>query len=387
MPALTVRLQQAAPIPLDAEFSCAAGELLALVGPSGSGKTTILRVIAGLARSAAGRVMIGNQTWFDADNGIDMPPQQRRPGLVFQNYALFPHLSALGNVAIASARADAVGHARQLLTRMRLEELADRRPAQMSGGQRQRVALARALAREPQALLLDEPFSAVDQAARQDLYQELAELRSGLAIPIVLVTHDLQEAQRLADRLVVIDRGKVLAAGDIDDLLARPEIARHMPGLDAGSLLHCRVQGHDARYGLTVLAIDGDAVLRVPQVDVPVGTMVRVRVPARDVALALSQPVDVSTVNRLPGELLTLEPFDATYVDARVRIGAGVQLRARLTRESSERLALTPGLAVWCLIKSVALDRATLMLTVEPGIRPSSSAVPAANDASAASRR
>jgi molybdate transport system ATP-binding protein len=207
MPTLSVRLQQTAPIPLDAEFDCGAGELVALVGPSGSGKTTLLRVIAGVARCAEGRVAIGDDTWFDSAAGVELSPQQRRVGLVFQSYALFPHLSALDNVALASPRSDPAGHARELLARMRLDGLAVRRPAQLSGGQQQRVALARALARDPQVLLLDEPFSAVDQVTRQDLYVELAELHRSLSIPMLLVTHDLQEAQRLADRMVILDEG------------------------------------------------------------------------------------------------------------------------------------------------------------------------------------
>lgn len=382
MPTLSVRLRQAAPIPLDAQFECEAGELLALVGPSGSGKTTILRVIAGLAACSEGRVGIGDEIWLDTQRGVALPTQQRGVGLVFQTYALFPHLTAVANVALASRRADPEAHARELLARVRLDDLADRRPAQLSGGQQQRVALARALARDPQVLLLDEPFSAVDQAVRQELYAELADLRRGLAVPIVLVTHDVQEAQRLADRLVVLDHGKVVAAGTIDEVVARPGFARLVPGVEAGSLLHCRVSGHDERFGLTVLAIDGENLLRVPCVDLPVGAAVRVRIPARDVALSLSQPLDVSTVNRLPGELVALEQLDATHVDARVRIGEAVQLRARVTREAAERLALVPGLAVWCLVKSVALDRATLLMTVET-VRPTSASASAANDARA----
>jgi molybdate transport system ATP-binding protein len=368
MATLAVRLHQRAPIPLNARFDCDAGELLALVGPSGSGKTTILRVIAGLAGCAEGRVEVGGEVWLDTASDVAVPVQRRRVGLVFQNYALFPHLSALDNVAVASSRGEAAAHARELLARVRLEAFADRWPAQLSGGQQQRVALARALAREPHVLLLDEPFSAVDQVVRHELYQELAQLRRGLAIPIVLVTHDLQEAQRLADRMAVLDRGTVVATGTVDDVLALPAVAGLMPGIEAGSLLHCRVSGHDERYGLTLLDVGG-CTLRVPHVDVAVGTPVRVRIPARDVALALSQPLDVSTVNRLPGEVEALAPRDATHVDVLVRIGAAVSLRVRITREAAERLALAPGLAVWCLIKSVALDRATLMMTVETARR------------------
>lgn len=365
MAALSVRLRQAAPIPLDAAFECAPGELLALVGPSGSGKTTLLRVIAGLARCAQAQVAVGAEPWVDTQRGLVLAPQQRRVGLVFQSYALFPHLSALHNVALASGRADATGHARELLARVRLDGLAERRPAQLSGGQQQRVALARALAREPQVLLLDEPFSAVDLATRQNLYAELAELRRSLAIPIVLVTHDLHEAQRLADRLAVLERGTVVASGPLDEVLARPDVAHLVPGVDAGALLHCQVREHDVRYGLTLLQLAGGGMLRVPQVDLPAGTAVRVRIPARDVALALSPPGDVSIVNRLPGELVALQPLDATHIEAQVQVGPGVRLRARVTREASDRLALVLGLPVWCLVKSVALDRATLLMTVE----------------------
>lgn len=223
---LTVDIQQSAPVPLHARFECRPGELVALVGPSGSGKSTLLRCIAGLAHPARGRITSGERTWFDAGAGVRLPPQQRRVGLVFQHYALFPHLSARENVALASSRSDPDAHAVELLGRLGLGALADRRPAQLSGGQQQRVALARALARAPEVLLLDEPFSAVDQPARHELYRELAELHRGVALPIVLVTHDLHEARRLADRMVIIDGGTTLQQGTPAQVLSQPRNAR-----------------------------------------------------------------------------------------------------------------------------------------------------------------
>jgi molybdate transport system ATP-binding protein len=250
MPALSVQLRQEAPIPLDAEFTCGPGELVALVGPSGSGKTTLLRTVAGLARCVAGRVAIDDVVWFDSAAGIDLAPQQRRVGLVFQNYALFPHLSALDNVALASPRPDAKAHALELLARVRLGDLAGRRPAQLSGGQQQRVALARALARDPRVLLLDEPFSAVDQVTRQDLYVELAELHRSLSIPIILVTHDLQEAQRLADRMVILDRGAALQIGAPEQVRRQPRNARVAQLL--GLRNHFEGVFHRARDGSSV---------------------------------------------------------------------------------------------------------------------------------------
>lgn len=221
---LAVRLAQRAPIALDAAFDCAAGELLALVGPSGSGKTTILRAIAGLHAPASGSITCG-EPLLDTAAGIDLTPQQRRIGLVFQQYALFPHLSALGNVAAALGhlpRADRPGRARALLARVHLGGLEERRPGELSGGQQQRVAVARALARDPRVLLLDEPFSAVDRVTRQKLYRELAELHRSLAMPVLLVTHDLDEAAALADRMCILYRGRTLQLGSPDDVLLRP---------------------------------------------------------------------------------------------------------------------------------------------------------------------
>ena len=228
MATLDVVLHNDTPIRLEARFDCAAGELVALVGPSGSGKTSVLRAIAGLLNSKTlrGHVGIGGQTWFDSERGVNLSPQQRRAGLVFQHYALFPHLSAFDNVAIAARRPPAEKQFQSLFERLGLAGLEQRRPAQLSGGQQQRVALARALAGEPQVLLLDEPFSAVDAPARQALYRELAALRQSLSTPMVLVTHDLSEARRLADRVVILDAGQTLQSGAPSHVFASPRNAR-----------------------------------------------------------------------------------------------------------------------------------------------------------------
>lgn len=228
--ALFVDVAQAQPMPLHGRFGCAAGELTALVGPSGAGKTSMLRVLAGLMRPAHGRVQVGNEVWCDTTAGIFCPAQDRHVGLVFQHYALMPHLDAVDNVALSLLhlpRATRRARARDWLSHMRLEPaLHARRPAALSGGQQQRVAIARALAREPKLLLLDEPFSAVDQMNRQGLYTLLADLRRELSIPIVLVTHDLQEARLLADQLVVMDAGHVLQQGSPAAIHRAPRNAR-----------------------------------------------------------------------------------------------------------------------------------------------------------------
>lgn len=223
---LDVRLHQPGPIPLDVKLQCEAGELLALVGPSGSGKTSVLRAIAGLLPVASGRVSLNGVAWFDSAARTNLPAQQRPIGMVFQYYALFPHLTALENVMLAVRGGDARDIARQLLADMQLSGLAARLPSELSGGQRQRVALARALARKPQLLLLDEPFSAVDQPTRHALYDELIKLRERVKLPVVMVTHDMREARMLADRMCIIDQGATLQEGRPASVMSRPRNAR-----------------------------------------------------------------------------------------------------------------------------------------------------------------
>lgn len=232
---LSVQLSNTAPMPLSVEFDCAPGELVALVGPSGSGKTSVLRAIAGLLKtpSLQGRINVGDSVWFDSaaslQQATNLSPQDRRVGLVFQNYALFPHLSATENIALATPNTvvkDENIDIKSILHRLGLAGLEHRLPSQLSGGQQQRVALARALARNPTVLLLDEPFSAVDAPSRTQLYKELANLRKSLSTPMVLVTHDLQEARRLADRVVILDGGSTLQSGTPEQVFSRPRNAR-----------------------------------------------------------------------------------------------------------------------------------------------------------------
>ena len=220
---------------LNVQFDCAPGELVALVGPSGSGKTSVLRAIAGLLKtpSLQGRITVGDTVWFDKSAGSKQPtnlsPQDRRVGLVFQNYALFPHLSAIKNIAVSTTNTpadDGNDLLIALIQRLGLAGLEHRLPSQLSGGQQQRVALARALARNPAVLLLDEPFSAVDAPSRTRLYRELANLRHSVSTPMVLVTHDLHEARRLADRVVILDAGTTLQSGTPEQVFSRPRNAR-----------------------------------------------------------------------------------------------------------------------------------------------------------------
>jgi len=226
---LQVQLKQSEPFHLDVALHCSGGELLALTGPSGSGKSTVLRAIAGLHSNTTGVISCNNRQWQDTANNTFISPQQRRAGLVFQHYALFPHLSALDNVSVAMShisRDERSAKAMHWLKLTNMEGLHQQRPARLSGGQRQRVALARALAREPDVLLLDEPFSAVDQLTREKLYRELALIRTTLDVPMILVTHDMLEVQRLADSICLIHRGTTLQSGPVFQVLRKPDNAR-----------------------------------------------------------------------------------------------------------------------------------------------------------------
>lgn len=253
---LELEAEQDAPIPLAARLSCGRAELMALVGPSGSGKTTLLRTIAGLYVPKKGWVRVNGAIWFDSARKIVLPTHRRRVGFVFQSYALFPHMTALENVMAAMGerrRSEREARARELLRLVHLEGLEHRRPAELSGGQQQRVAVARALAREPDVLLLDEPFSAVDRATRQRLYEEIAELRRVLSMPVVLVTHDLEEAIVLADRLTVLHHGRTLQTGTPAEVTTRPaspEVARLV---DVTNLFEGVIAGKDEARGLVLL--------------------------------------------------------------------------------------------------------------------------------------
>jgi len=239
---LFVDIHQTGKMPIDVRFSAAAGEVLALVGPSGAGKSTVLRAIAGLMRPESGQITIGDAKWFG--EGVFLAPHKRRLGMVFQNYALFPHMSALQNVMAAGVDRSA---AQKQLALVHLDGLEHRRPAELSGGQQQRVAVARALARRPEVLLLDEPFSAVDKATRLRLYAEISLLRQNFDMPVVLVTHDLDEAMLLADRMVVLHRGRSLQEGSPLELTTRPDSAEIARLVGVQNIFEARLKTNNAQ--------------------------------------------------------------------------------------------------------------------------------------------
>ncbi|HEX5842121.1 MAG TPA: ABC transporter ATP-binding protein [Pseudomonas sp.] len=344
---LQLQLQQTAPIPLAAQLSCAPGEVLALVGPSGSGKSTLLRSIAGLYQPVNGSIRCGGETWFDSQRGIAVPTMRRRVGMVFQHFALFPHLSAQQNVAEALLDyppGERMARARAWLERVHLHGLGERLPHQLSGGQQQRVAVARALAREPKVLLLDEPFSAVDRATREALYGELAELREELRMPVVLVTHDLDEATLLADRMCILAAGQTLQVDTPERLLqapASPAVARL---LGMRNLFEGRVLGHGADHSL--LAWAGNSLKVRAQPQLPVGAAVSWVMPVSGVLLMpLNQRPGTPLDNRVAVHIERLLPLGEQFRVSLLAAGAQ-RLSMNVPRHVAQRYGLAVGQAL-----------------------------------------
>jgi molybdate transport system ATP-binding protein len=355
---LSVGMHQRTPIPLDLEFTCDPGDVLAIFGPSGSGKSTILRSIAGLYHPEHISVRAGSETWSDSASKTFTPPHRRAVGIVFQEYALFPHLTALGNVMTAlghRSSPERQRRAEELLRLVHLSDHQDRRPHQLSGGERQRVALARALAREPAVLLLDEPFAAVDRTVRRRLQDEIDELRRTLDIPLVLVTHDFDDVVRLATRLLILEKGKAIAAGTLTDLTSRPDLPWLRDAVGLGSVFEARVVKRDRQRGLLELAFDGGTLFASDRA-LDAGATVRVRIAARDVILATSEPPGLSLHNALPATVSAVSSDSAgDHVVVQLAIGR-VLLLAEVTRDAIARLGIAVGARVYALIKSVSID-------------------------------
>jgi molybdate transport system ATP-binding protein len=342
---------------LEVEFASDA-PIIALFGRSGSGKTTLVNAIAGTVRPQRGRIVVGSRVLYDSTRGIDLPPEHRRVGYVFQDALLFPHMSVRGNLDYGEALtppAERVIDRARVLALLGLQALLERRPAGLSGGERQRVAIGRALLASPRVLLLDEPLASLDGARKAEILAYIEILRDELHLPIVYVSHALEEVTRLADRVVIISDGRVAAEGPAAEVLSRPELGPLTGRFEGGAVIEARVAAHDPRYELTTLTFAGGELV-VPNLDALPGEPVRVRIRARDVSLALHRPADVSIQNVLRATVRSLGNEFGAIVDVALDAG-GVPLRARITRKAAEQLRLAPGVQVHALVKAVSIDR------------------------------
>lgn len=328
----------------------------ALFGHSGSGKTTILRAIAGLDRHAGGFLEINGVTWQDDAAGLFVPTHQRALGYVFQEASLFPHLTVRGNLEFARQRARAANGGQvmaQVLALLGIEHLLERRSTGLSGGERQRVAIARALLTSPQLLLLDEPLASLDGKRKEEVLPYLERIHEELAIPMLYVSHSAEEVARLADHVVLLDDGQVLASGAAADTLARLDLSMALAD-DAGVLLEGVADGYDPQYGLLRLRAAG-ATMHVAHKALPQGATLRLRILARDVSLTLAPVRDSSIQNQLPATVVAQAPAsDAANVIVRLDAG-GAPLLARITRRSRDQLGLETGKPVWAHVKAAAL--------------------------------
>jgi molybdate transport system ATP-binding protein len=337
---------------LEVAWACGLDQwpVTALLGPSGSGKTTLLRCLAGLERPQRGRIRVGDRVWFDHQQRVFLPPERRDVGLLFQDYALFPHMNVARNVLFGAPRVDAEAHRRltELMAIFRLEGLEHRLPRELSGGQQQRVALARAVFRRPAILLLDEPLSALDAVTREDLRSELRGLVRALGIPAYVVTHDRLDALALGDRTILMEGGRIIQDGETRDVFANPvtPTAARLVGVD--TVLIGRIES----------VADGVATVRVGDREIRaeargcVGASVALCIRAEDVMVARAASTDLSAMNQWPG-VIDYETQDGPFV--RIILDCGFRLSALVTRDGWRRLALRRGDPVLAVVKATSI--------------------------------
>ena len=351
--------------------------ITAVFGPSGAGKTTLLRVVAGLEKEAVGRVALGGELWQDTNRRVMVPAHARRLGYVFQDGRLFPHLSVEGNLLFAAERSRRQdrsghagrggrgGHAREVGARaapqhslssvvqaLDLKGLLGRKPDTLSGGEIQRVAMGRALLTAPRVMLLDEPLSALDARRKAEIIPYVERLAGDFGVPVLYVTHNVDEVARLASSMALLAEGRLAAMGGVAEILERVELWPITGRLEAGSVLEA-IAG-ETLDGMTSLDMEGGT-LRVPALGVGAGTPVRLRVQARDVAISIERPERLSIRNVLPAKLVSIEFTEPPFVELLLDVH-GRRLRSRVTREAAADLGLREGQAVFALIKSVAFE-------------------------------
>ncbi len=354
---LQYKVQRAAFV-LDVNLELPQQGITGVFGVSGAGKTTLLRCIAGLEPAAAGRLMVSGHAWDDAAGGITLPVQQRNIGYVFQEPRLFDHLSVRANIEYGSKRRAGNNAAdfRRVVELLGLDALLERHPAALSGGEAQRVAIARALLCSPELVLMDEPLAALDSARRNDILPFLDRLHAEAQIPIIYVSHNVDEVCRLCDHLVVMDAGSVVASGPLQDVLVKLDVPV-LGGSNAGSVIEGTVADYDSDDDLACLEFSGGR-LWVPGDVGPSGANLRLRIQASDVSLCRSRPEHSTILNILPADVEAIQSGDGAAMLVRLRLGND-RIVARVTRRSIRELGLGVGESLFAQIKSVAVKTAT----------------------------
>jgi len=343
---------------LGARLDAPESGVTALFGRSGMGKTSVINALAGLLRPDRGRIVVGGTILFDSARGIDVPPEKRRLGYVFQEARLFPHYSVRGNLLYGAKKESAGPSFDAVVDLLGIKDLLARRPADLSGGEKQRVAIGRALLASPRLLLMDEPLASLDEPRKNEIMPFIERLRDELKLPIFYVSHEMEEIIRLADLLVLLDSGKVAATGSVEDLTSRLDLWPLTGRYEAGAVIRTVLRGHDTSFGLSELAFPGGR-LRVTRLALPLGTPIRVRIHARDVVLATEKPTHLSIRNAFAGKVVELAPPRGPQIDLKLDIGTAeepVMLWARITQRACQELQLAPGKPIFALVKTVALD-------------------------------
>ena len=344
---------------MDVDVRLAGHGVTAIFGPSGCGKTTLLRAVAGLVRPAPGLVTVNGQRWQDDDAGLWLPPHRRALGYVFQEASLFSHLTVQGNLDFGLKRVP-VAERRialdQAIELLGIGHLLARRPAQLSGGERQRVAIARALATSPRRLMMDEPLASLDAARKAELLPYFERLQRGLDIPVLYVTHSLDEVARLADAVLMMEAGRAVAHGPTGELMTRLDLSLTQ-GDAASALIDGVLESADAAYRLLTVRFAGGALQCVQAAgddERRPGERVRLRVQARDVSLTLAPASDTSILNVLPARVRSMADDGPAQTLVALDVG-GAPLLARITRKSADALRLAPGQRVFAQVKGVAV--------------------------------
>ena len=337
---------------LDAKFTIPDTGITVVFGPSGSGKTTLLRAIAGLEKGDTGFLKVGDSIWQSDHNFV--PTHKRQIGYVFQDAALFDHLNVEGNLDYVIKRKTGLTEdfIDSIYTLLDIKPLINRSTVQLSGGEKQRIAIARALLTNPKILLLDEPLSALDLKRKNEILPYLDSLHSQLEIPILYVTHSQDETSRLADHIMLIEDGKIIGNGPINEMLTRFDLPLSHSG-DAISIFGARVMSRDADFNLMHLEFKGGQFI-VPDNKLPIESLVRIRVAARDVSITKKKQTDTSILNIFPAVVEEMVPEGDAQVMVRLTLN-GVTLLACLTRKSASSLKLDQGLSVFIQVKSVAI--------------------------------